>query len=65
MSFGGLNYIGLNQRNNIQYRAASVLAGKPRVFLIHLPVLSTSPVLMTMFGTITTGGTVGPLLHRT
>ncbi len=58
---GGLNFVGLNQRNNIKYRAASVEANKPNVFRISVPTLATSPLLMTMFGTITTDGTVGPL----
>ncbi len=60
----GLNYVGLNQRNNTQYRAASMLAGQRNVFRIDVPTLATSPTLMTMFGTITTDGTVGPLLPQ-
>jgi hypothetical protein len=61
---GGLNYIGLNIRNNAQYRAASLVAGQPNVFRIHVPTLSTSPILMTMSGTFTTDGTIGPLLPQ-
>jgi hypothetical protein len=61
---GGLNYVGLNQRNNSQYHAASALAGQPNVFRINGPTLATSPILMTMFGTITTDGTIGPLLPQ-
>jgi hypothetical protein len=59
---GGLNYVGLNLRNNIQYHAASAAAKQPNVFRVNVPTLSTSPLLMTMFGTITTDGTMGPLL---
>jgi len=61
---GGLNYVGLNQWNNTQYHAGSVVAGKPNVFFIHVPTLATSPILMTMFGTLTTDGTIGPLLPQ-
>jgi hypothetical protein len=60
----GLNYVGLNQRNNIKYRAGSAVAGRPNVFHIVVPTISTSPLLMTMFGTITTDGTVGALLPQ-
>lgn len=59
---GGLNYVGLNLRNNVQYHAASVTARDPRVFQINVPTLATNPIVMTMFGTITTDGTIGPLL---
>jgi hypothetical protein len=59
---GGLNYVGLNLRNNIQYHAASAVAKLPNVFRINVPTLSTSPLLMTMFGTITTDGAMGSLL---
>jgi len=58
---GGLNFVGLNQRNHSRYRAASAVAGQPNVFRITVPVISTAPLLMTMFGTITTDGTVGAL----
>jgi hypothetical protein len=58
---GGLNYVGLNQRNHFRYRAASLLAGQPNVFRVNVPTLGTNPLLMTMFGTITTDGTVGAL----
>jgi hypothetical protein len=61
---GGLNYIGLNLRNNIQYHAASAVANQPNVFRISVPTLATNPILMTMFGTITTDGTIGPLLPK-
>ena len=61
---GGLNYVGLNQRNNTQYRAASVLKGRPNVFAINVPILGTNPIMMTMFGTITTDGTIGPLAPK-
>ncbi len=61
---GGLNFIGLNQRNNSKYRAASLLAGQPNVFRIQTQTLATSPLLMIMFGTITTDGTIGPLLPK-
>jgi len=61
---GGLNFVGLNQRNHTLYRAASLLAGQPNVFQVHVPTIATDPILMTMFGTITTDGTVGPLLPQ-
>lgn len=61
---GGLNYVGLNQRNNSKYRAALAVAGQPNVFRIMVPTLSSSPLLMTMFGTITTDGTIGALLPK-
>ena len=57
----GLNYVGLNQRNNSKYRAAMAVAGQPNVFRITVPILSSTPLLMTMFGTITTDGTIGTL----
>ena len=58
----GLNYIGLNRKNNTQYRAASAIVGKPNVFQIRGTRLSPPPILMTMFGKITTDGTIGALL---
>jgi len=61
---GGLNYLGLNLRNNIQYHAASSVANQPNVFHISVPTLATNPILMTMFGTITTDGTIGALLPK-
>jgi hypothetical protein len=63
---GGLNFVGLNQRDGTQYPAASVIAGQltPRIFSVDVPILATSPTLMTMFGTITTDGTIGTLLPR-
>jgi hypothetical protein len=61
---GGLNFVGLNQKNNIQYHAASAIAGRPNVFRIDVPTLATNPILMTMFGTLTTDGTIGPLLPQ-
>jgi hypothetical protein len=60
----GLNYVGLNQRNNTQYPAASAVAGRLNVFRVNVPTISTAPLLMTMFGTITTDGTIGPLLPQ-
>lgn len=57
----GLNYVGLNQRNNSRYRAALAVAGQPNVFRIAVPMISSTPLLMTMFGTITTDGTIGAL----
>jgi hypothetical protein len=57
----GLNYVGLNQRNHTQYAAASALPARPNVFRIQVPTLSTAPLLMTMFGTLTTDGTIGAL----
>ena len=61
---GGLNYVGLNQRNNTRYRAAFAVTGQPNVFHIMVPTISASPLLMTMFGTFTTDGTIGTLLPR-
>ncbi|HZQ69116.1 MAG TPA: hypothetical protein VFA68_11410 [Terriglobales bacterium] len=58
---GGLNYVGLNQKNHSRYRAGSLLAGQPNVFRVIVPVIATDPVLMTIFGTVTTDGTVGAL----
>jgi hypothetical protein len=58
---GGLNYVGLNQRNRFRYRAASLLSGQPNVFRVNVPTLGTNPILMTMFGTVTTDGTIGAL----
>lgn len=60
----GLNYVGLNQRDNTLYPAASALANRLNTFAIRVPTLSTDPLLMTMFGTITTDGTIGPLLPQ-
>lgn len=57
----GLNFVGLNQRNGIQYHAASLMANLPTTYRINVPTLATTPLLMTMFGTITTDGTLGRL----
>lgn len=57
----GLNFIGLNRKNNTRYRAASAQAGAPNLFRIHVPRISPPPYQMTMFGTITTDGTIGTL----
>lgn len=57
----GLNYIGLNRKNNTLYRAASAVVGQPNVFRISVPRISPPPYQMTMFGTLTTDGTIGPL----
>ncbi len=61
---GGLNFIGLNQRDKTDYRAASLVSGKPNIFSIHVPTIATSPTLMRMFGTVTTDGTIGSLLPK-
>lgn len=61
---GGLNYAGLNQRDGTQYPAASLIPGGGHTFRINVPTLATDPILMTMFGTVTTDGMVGPLLPR-
>ena len=62
----GLNFVELNQRDNSRYQAASFqnVPGKPNTFAVKVPILSTSPLLMTMFGTVTTDGTIGALLPR-
>lgn len=57
----GLNFVGLNQRNNSRYRAGLAIAGKSNKFQIYVPTISAAPLLMTMFGTFTTDGTIGPL----
>ena len=61
---GGLNYIGLGKRIKSQYRAGTVVAGQPKTFRLSTPTLATSPLLMTMFGTMTTDGTIGLLLPQ-
>jgi hypothetical protein len=38
-----------------------VVPDATNTFKIHAPTLATSPLLMTMFGTITTDGTIGAL----
>jgi uncharacterized membrane protein len=58
---GGLNYVGLNRKNNTQFVAASAQVGKPNVFRIIVPPILTGQIVMTMSGTITTDGTIGPL----
>ena len=58
----GLNFVGLNRKNNTRYRAASAVVGQSNVFRIHVPRISPPPFLMTMSGTITTDGSIGPLL---
>lgn len=60
----GLNFVGLNQQNNVEYHAASAFAGRANVFRINVPTLATNPLLMTMFGTITTDGSIGALLPQ-
>lgn len=60
----GLNYVGLNQRNNSRYRTALAVAGQANVFRITVPIISSAPLLMTMFGTITTDGSIGSLLPQ-
>lgn len=57
----GLNYIGLNRRPHVQYRAATAVPGSANVFRINVPVISPAPYLMKMFGTITTDGAAGLL----
>lgn len=61
---GGLNYVGLNQRNRSRYRAALAVSGQPNVFRVIVPTISSTPLLMTMFGTFTTDGTIGTLLPK-
>jgi hypothetical protein len=58
---GGLDFVGLNKKNSVLYPAAAAIAGKPNAFRIHVPKLSPAPYLMTMFGTLTTDGTIGAL----
>lgn len=61
---GGLNYVGLNRKNNRQSQAATAVTGQPNAFRINVPKISPGPLQMTMFGTFTTDGTIGPLLPR-
>lgn len=63
---GGLNFVGLNQLSNTRYVAASRAnaAANANTYYIMVPTLSTSPLLQKMFGTITTDGTIGPLLPK-
>ena len=56
-----LNYLSLNEPNGTIYTAATILPNKPNTFNLRKVVISTTPTLMTMFGTITTDGTIGPL----
>jgi len=60
----GLNFVGLNQRNKTMYRAAVGVKGQPNVFAVTVPVISMDPLLITVFGTLTTDGTVGALLPQ-
>jgi len=60
----GLNYVGLNLRDNILHRAATLDTGQVNVFRVQVPILSTTPLFMKLSGTITTDGTVGPLLPQ-
>ena len=57
----GLNFVGLNQPNGRQFRAATLDPAKLNVFNIRVPQILPPPYKVTMFGTITTDGTVGPL----
>ena len=61
---GGLNYVGLNRKNNRQSQVATAVTGQPNAFRINVPKISPAPLQMTMFGTFTTDGTIGPLLPR-
>jgi len=58
----GLNFVGLNKKNNTKYRAASAVVGSPNVFRINVPKILPAPYQMTMFGTITTDGSIGNLI---
>jgi len=60
----GLNFVGLNQRNKTMYRAAVGVKGQPNAFAVTVPIISMDPLLITVFGTITTDGTVGALLPQ-
>ena len=60
----GLNFVGLNQRNNSKYRGGLAIAGKPNMFRIYVPTISAAPLLMAMFGTLTTDGTIGALTPK-
>lgn len=61
---GGLNFVGLNQRNHSKYRAGVAVTGMTNVFRITVPMISASPLQMTMFGAFTTDGTIGALLPK-
>lgn len=64
----GLNFVPLNQQYNTKYAAAVAVQAslksptvKPTTrFMVNVPIISGNP-LMTMFGTITTDGTLGNL----
>ena len=58
---GGLNFIGLNQKNNRQYSVGSSSLAHPNVFNMRKVMLAPPPFQMTMFGKVTTDGTTGPL----
>lgn len=55
-----LNYLYLNEPNGTIYTAATILPNKPNTFSFR-KVITTTPTLMTLFGTVTTDGTIGPL----
>src|SRR5947209_3276666 len=48
-----LNYLSLNEPNASRYTAATV-TNNPKVFRMRPVTITTTPTLMTMFGTITT-----------
>jgi hypothetical protein len=57
----GLNFVGLNQPNNRQYRAATIDPNKLDTFTIRVPQIFPPPFKVTLFGSITTDGTIGAL----
>ena len=56
----GLNFVGLNQQYNKKYAAGLSMQGRPNVFVVTVPLINGNP-LMSMFGSITTDGTLGTL----
>lgn len=57
----GLNVVDLNQPDGTNYKAACVITGKPNVFRVLPVTISPAPTRLTLTGTITTDGTIGPL----
>lgn len=57
----GLNFVGLNKPNNRKSRCAVLDPTQANVFNIKVPQISPFPYRVTLFGSITTDGTVGLL----
>jgi hypothetical protein len=57
----GLNFVGLNRPNHSNYKAALADPNLPNVFNIRVPQIYPPPFKVTMFGSLTTDGTVGSI----